>query len=187
MSEPRARSCACTARTASPWWLRWTTPASAFQVVGPRIPSATRPRDRWKARRDASVCGPKSPSTTTELSCTRSRYCAVRTASPEAPRRSTGQGTKLAGAGATVVGGDTGVGPAEGDGGRSGALPRGRRPIMICVSATALRGLTALGAPRTRTSMVTLPTAARRSEEHTSELQSLRHLVCRLLLEKKKY
>src|SRR5262245_58660217 len=31
----------------------------------------------------------------------------------------------------------------------------------------------------------TLPTAAVRSEEHTSELQSLRHLVCRLLLEKK--
>src|SRR5262245_64336007 len=29
-------------------------------------------------------------------------------------------------------------------------------------------------------------TATERSEEHTSELQSLRHLVCRLLLEKKK-
>src|SRR5205814_9844128 len=29
-------------------------------------------------------------------------------------------------------------------------------------------------------------TPPRRSEEHTSELQSLRHLVCRLLLEKKK-
>src|SRR5437899_5202456 len=28
--------------------------------------------------------------------------------------------------------------------------------------------------------------SAPRSEEHTSELQSLRHLVCRLLLEKKK-
>src|SRR5262245_64144831 len=28
--------------------------------------------------------------------------------------------------------------------------------------------------------------ASFRSEEHTSELQSLRHLVCRLLLEKKK-
>src|SRR5262245_62675052 len=28
--------------------------------------------------------------------------------------------------------------------------------------------------------------ADHRSEEHTSELQSLRHLVCRLLLEKKK-
>src|SRR5437899_4173524 len=28
--------------------------------------------------------------------------------------------------------------------------------------------------------------ALERSEEHTSELQSLRHLVCRLLLEKKK-
>src|ERR1039458_9245022 len=30
------------------------------------------------------------------------------------------------------------------------------------------------------------PAAGSRSEEHTSELQSLRHLVCRLLLEKKK-
>src|SRR5437899_5438350 len=29
-------------------------------------------------------------------------------------------------------------------------------------------------------------TGLARSEEHTSELQSLRHLVCRLLLEKKK-
>src|SRR5262245_62890944 len=29
-------------------------------------------------------------------------------------------------------------------------------------------------------------TVVTRSEEHTSELQSLRHLVCRLLLEKKK-
>src|SRR5258705_1808208 len=28
-------------------------------------------------------------------------------------------------------------------------------------------------------------TSPKRSEEHTSELQSLRHLVCRLLLEKK--
>src|SRR5437899_4867554 len=34
------------------------------------------------------------------------------------------------------------------------------------------------GAPR--------PAPSPRSEEHTSELQSLRHLVCRLLLEKKK-
>src|ERR1039458_10585445 len=30
-------------------------------------------------------------------------------------------------------------------------------------------------------------TRSYRSEEHTSELQSLRHLVCRLLLEKKTY
>src|SRR5436853_903573 len=30
------------------------------------------------------------------------------------------------------------------------------------------------------------PMVSVRSEEHTSELQSLRHLVCRLLLEKKK-
>src|SRR5258705_733622 len=43
-----------------------------------------------------------------------------------------------------------------------------------------------------RTSTWPMLTASRsakamaRSEEHTSELQSLRHLVCRLLLEKKK-
>src|SRR2546425_1853628 len=33
----------------------------------------------------------------------------------------------------------------------------------------------------------TTPEIRRRSEEHTSELQSLAYLVCRLLLEKKKY
>src|ERR1041384_8760722 len=32
-----------------------------------------------------------------------------------------------------------------------------------------------------------LPPAIKRSEEHTSELQSLAYLVCRLLLEKNKY
>src|SRR5438045_4582960 len=41
------------------------------------------------------------------------------------------------------------------------------------------------GAPDRRT-WFTRPPARTRSEEHTSELQSLRHLVCRLLLEKKK-
>src|SRR5205814_7276452 len=33
---------------------------------------------------------------------------------------------------------------------------------------------------------IAVPRKMLRSEEHTSELQSLRHLVCRLLLEKKK-
>src|SRR5262245_63608914 len=43
-------------------------------------------------------------------------------------------------------------------------------PLMIAIGVIAfLSGLVGL-----------------RSEEHTSELQSLRHLVCRLLLEKKK-
>src|SRR5436853_7697065 len=42
--------------------------------------------------------------------------------------------------------------------------------------------------PRSRQSPSPSASATRywRSEEHTSELQSLRHLVCRLLLEKKK-
>src|SRR5687767_10246372 len=34
--------------------------------------------------------------------------------------------------------------------------------------------------------LMAIATAAKRSEEHTSELQSLAYLVCRLLLEKKK-
>src|SRR5205809_5863015 len=37
-----------------------------------------------------------------------------------------------------------------------------------------------------RSSTIPTPIRARRSEEHTSELQSRLHLVCRLLLEKKK-
>src|SRR5258705_1256299 len=44
-------------------------------------------------------------------------------------------------------------------------------------------------APALPVAIVAAPMAtgrAGRSEEHTSELQSLRHLVCRLLLEKKK-
>src|SRR5438045_7132623 len=45
-------------------------------------------------------------------------------------------------------------------------------------------------ADRARQQLVLVPGRADpdhgRSEEHTSELQSLRHLVCRLLLEKKK-
>src|SRR5258705_9261573 len=40
--------------------------------------------------------------------------------------------------------------------------------------------------PRRHTPGVTPSSPLKRSEEHTSELQSLRHLVCRLLLEKKK-
>src|SRR5205814_8393799 len=36
------------------------------------------------------------------------------------------------------------------------------------------------------TTHLACPKTSCRSEEHTSELQSLRHLVCRLLLEKKK-
>src|SRR5207244_11155987 len=40
---------------------------------------------------------------------------------------------------------------------------------------------------RTDEQLELLAVAARRSEEHTSELQSPDHLVCRLLLEKKKH
>src|SRR5258708_9121368 len=40
--------------------------------------------------------------------------------------------------------------------------------------------------PRLELPQIAPPTVAVRSEEHTSELQSPDHLVCRLLLEKKK-
>src|SRR3712207_8540112 len=48
--------------------------------------------------------------------------------------------------------------------------------------------LRALSPPRCRATLIAtvLETATRRSEEHTSELQSRQYLVCRLLLEKKK-
>src|SRR5258705_8893345 len=64
---------------------------------------------------------------------------------------------------------------------RSHGLEHGRRghqgpalPLRRCAAATAH--------PRRHHEAEELD----RSEEHTSELQSLRHLVCRLLLEKKK-
>src|SRR2546425_3541076 len=40
--------------------------------------------------------------------------------------------------------------------------------------------------PAAEAAGLSLPKVLRRSEEHTSELQSLAYLVCRLLLEKKK-
>src|SRR5258705_8150146 len=50
---------------------------------------------------------------------------------------------------------------------------------IVCVSSGLMTG--------TLSVVATTPCSPRvRSEEHTSELQSLRHLVCRLLLEKKK-
>src|SRR5262245_63953648 len=45
---------------------------------------------------------------------------------------------------------------------------------------------TALASVRSGPALTLANAVAARSEEHTSELQSLRHLVCRLLLEKKK-
>src|SRR5438876_9072804 len=58
--------------------------------------------------------------------------------------------------------------------------------FSISLGVALLIGLVAAGggaAGTTRPSAVTVA----RSEEHTSELQSPVHLVCRLLLEKKKY
>src|SRR2546422_3787795 len=59
--------------------------------------------------------------------------------------------------------------------GPSGSNPhtRGRRRA-VCPSSTSFGGCASRSSP------------AARSEEHTSELQSRLHLVCRLLLEKKK-
>src|SRR5205814_8964766 len=75
------------------------------------------------------------------------------------------------------------------------ALPISLPPLPIRAPATAHRPdascrLADAFPARSRSTpeRVLLPSVvpAARSEEHTSELQSLRHLVCRLLLEKKK-
>src|SRR5437899_9785724 len=52
--------------------------------------------------------------------------------------------------------------------------------LRRAASARGLRVHVAIAGTRTAAMVL-----AHRSEEHTSELQSLRHLVCRLLLEKK--
>src|SRR5262245_64557862 len=56
-------------------------------------------------------------------------------------------------------------------------------PYTTLFRSQDVRNLQEPRAPRRR---ICFQTAGGRSEEHTSELQSLRHLVCRLLLEKKK-
>src|SRR2546425_9235279 len=64
--------------------------------------------------------------------------------------------------------------------------------LPICSCAARWRGSTVQAAadrdhPDRRIGAKSVPTAREtRSEEHTSELQSLAYLVCRLLLEKKK-
>src|SRR5688572_32156501 len=57
--------------------------------------------------------------------------------------------------------------------------------IGVGISGLAVVGTTASVWTKAKTP-ASLPTAAARSEEHTSELQSQSNLVCRLLLEKKK-
>src|SRR5438045_4423348 len=79
---------------------------------------------------------------------------------------------------------------------RSGASRRGQISSRLphATSPPALGRRHTLPAPRYGTGLTRLIFQSRstgrgkwrRSEEHTSELQSLRHIVCRLLLEKKK-
>src|ERR1035438_10639896 len=59
-----------------------------------------------------------------------------------------------------------------------------RKPNMVPAGTASERFSTASSWPYFFTRLVVR--MASRSEEHTSELQSLRHLVCRLLLEKNK-
>src|SRR5436305_4666822 len=58
-------------------------------------------------------------------------------------------------------------------------------PMTICDRSTRVSDSTSTPS-RVRTSAASFGATPSRSEEHTSELQSRPHLVCRLLLEKKK-
>src|SRR5437016_10058207 len=57
--------------------------------------------------------------------------------------------------------------------------------FLLRLHADSTRSKVTSCMPNLRTSISTIANSAR-SEEHTSELQSLTNLVCRLLLEKKK-
>src|SRR5437899_8568676 len=65
-----------------------------------------------------------------------------------------------------------------------GATPAQAGSRLASRADSLRRALATLGIPRDP--LVNRSRWYWRSEEHTSELQSLRHLVCRLLLEKKK-
>src|SRR2546422_8182914 len=71
-------------------------------------------------------------------------------------------------------------------GGRSVRRPTHVEPELArAVAAAQLRG-ERVRVPHESAAVQIDPQSAMRSEEHTSELQSRLHLVCRLLLEKKK-
>src|SRR5437899_7861211 len=73
--------------------------------------------------------------------------------------------------------------------GRSAATTTWRSGRWVCASSErseSPRASSPITDTRRHSAPIAATFAATRSEEHTSELQSLRHLVCRLLLEKKK-
>src|SRR5690625_5700019 len=61
------------------------------------------------------------------------------------------------------------------------------RPRSIVMDSGTITGLAAMLAFTSSSPGIMPAGRMERSEEHTSELQSRGHLVCRLLLEKKKY
>src|SRR5437899_2014271 len=73
---------------------------------------------------------------------------------------------------------------------RSSDLLRAARTAASASERLVTSSLTTSRSSDSATALATTsgsrPVPTTRSEEHTSELQSLRHLVCRLLLEKKK-
>src|SRR5207253_8729830 len=64
-------------------------------------------------------------------------------------------------------------------------IPSGRMVTVPMTAAPDVRRGRPKNLPPTRTIFAAKSCASIRSEEHTSELQSRGHLVCRLLLEKK--
>src|SRR5215813_14637262 len=69
------------------------------------------------------------------------------------------------------------------------SAPAGTLANLFGVAASSSSDVLAVGGynpGESPTALLTRPYAEHRSEEHTSELQSRPHLVCRLLLEKKK-
>src|SRR2546423_9447253 len=69
---------------------------------------------------------------------------------------------------------------------RTGDSTAKKNPTSPVVASIPIEQRSQLGSKIARGEFLTMVEIVPRSEEHTSELQSLAYLVCRLLLEKKK-
>src|SRR2546425_9149048 len=167
------------------------TPTSApFSVIGAKRGVTLTPPSR--ARKLAGSAVPSVPTPMPKRNSTLTKGCAEATVRPagSTTRRSwfalpraaeTGAGRKTAQQSSRVT-----ARRIRGRSLREEAAPPQRGNLAYSQAAESMATATSFGKELVCSSVRLKGAASTRSEEHTSELQSLAYLVCRLLLEKKK-